>query len=270
MSPLDLPRRLGQSAPMPGLHPFLDHPRPLAIAHRGGSLEAEENTLPAFAHAAGLGYSHVEFDVHVTADGHVVIHHDPTLQRLCDDPRPIAGLTRAELRAVRTRGGAEIPLLSDLFDAHPDLFACIEAKSDAVVEPLAALIAATGRLDRCAFGSFNGARTDRLRALLGDGTCTSPDWRGVLAVRAAGLGLPVARPVGAVLQVPPVWYGVPVVTPSFLRAARRFGMPVQVWTVNEGAEMVRLLNMGVDALMTDRPALLRDILRKRGDWHGRG
>jgi len=254
---------------MSGLHPFLDHPRPLAIAHRGGGLEAEENTLPAFAHAAALGFTHVELDVHATADGHVVIHHDATLDRMCEDPRAIAELTLAELRDVRTVGGAGIPLLADLFESHPDLFVNVETKSDAVVEPLAALIRATGRLDRCGFGAFRGARTQRLRDMLGDGICASPDWRGVLAVRLAGLGLPVAPPAAQMLQVPPVWRGIPVVVPSFLRAAQRFGLPVQVWTVNEGAEMVRLINMGVDAVMTDRPTLLRDILRKRGDWHGR-
>lgn len=254
---------------MAGLHPFLDHPCPLAIAHRGGSLEAEENTLPAFDHAVALGFSHVELDVHATADGEVVIHHDPTLVRMCGDPRAIADLTLAELRAVRTRGGAGIPRLADLFECHPDLFVNIEAKSDAVVEPLAGLIRATGRLDRCGFGSFRGDRIERLRDLLGAGLCASPDWRGVLAVRLAGLGLPLSRPVAQMLQVPTRWHGVPVVVPSFLRAARRFGLPVQVWTVNEGAEMVRLMDMGVDALMTDRPTLLRDLMRKRGDWHGR-
>ena len=254
---------------MSRLHPFLDHPRPLAIAHRGGGMEAEENTLPAFARAVDLGYSHVELDVHATADGEVVIHHDPTLARMCDDPRAIADLTLEALRSVRTRGGAEIPRLADLFETHPDLFVNIEAKSDAVVQPLADLIRSTGRLGRCGFGSFQGARIGRLRDLLGDGLCASPDWRGVLALRLAGLGLPIAAPAAQMLQVPPSWKGVPVVVPSFLRAAHRFGLPVQVWTVNEGAEMVRLLDMGVDGLMTDRPTLLRDLLRKRGEWHGR-
>ena len=250
-------------------HPFLDHPAPLAIAHRGGSLEAEENTLPAFAHAVRLGYTHVETDVHATRDGVVVIHHDPTLARMTGDPRAIADLTWAELAQVRTPAGAGVPRLTDLFDSHPDLFVNLEAKSDAVVEPLADLIRATGRLDRVATGSFSAARTDRLAALLGPGLCRSPAWRGVLAVWLAGLGLPVARPAAQVLQVPERFHGVPVVTPWFLRGARRFGMPVQVWTVNEGADMVRLLDRGVHALMTDRPSLLRDLLRKRGQWRGR-
>lgn len=249
-------------------HPFLDHPRPLAIAHRGGSLEVEENTLPAFDHAVALGYSHVELDVHATRDGVVVIHHDATLARICDDPRAIRDLEAESLRAVRTKGGAEIPHLAALLESHPQLKLVIELKSDAVVEPLTELIRAMDCLPRVAVGAFSVSRSERLRDYLGPGLCVSPAWRGVLAVWLAGLGLPLSRPPFDVLQVPVRYHGVPVVVPHFLRAAQRFGMPVQVWTVNEAAEMVRLLDMGVDAIMTDRPTLLRDILRKRGEWHG--
>lgn len=254
---------------MVSVHPFLDHPTPIAIAHRGGSLEAEENTLAAFDHAADLGYSHVELDVHATRDGEVVIHHDPTLLRMAGDPRAIADLTWDELRSVRTHGGQPIARLADLFEARPDLYVNIEPKSDLVVEPLVALLGATGRLDRVAVGSFDQARLDRMSDLLGPGLCRSPAWRGVLAVWLAGWGLPVARPAAQMLQVPERFRGLRVVGPGFLRAARRMGLPVQVWTVNEGADMVRLLNLGVDAIMTDRPTLLRELMRKRGQWHGR-
>jgi glycerophosphoryl diester phosphodiesterase len=254
---------------MSGRHPFLDHPVPLAIAHRGGSLEAEENTLPAFAHAVGLGYRHVELDVRLTRDGRVVVHHDPTLARMFGDPRAVAELDWAVLQRLRSAGGAGVPLLAEVLASWPDLFVNIEPKCDEVVEPLAALIQQTGALRRIAVGSFVGERTARLARLLGPGLCRSPDWRGVLAVRLRGLGLPLPRPGCAVLQVPVRWRGLPVVTPGFLGAAHRLHLPVQVWTVNDKAEMVRLLDMGVDAIMTDRPALLRDLLRKRGEWHGR-
>jgi glycerophosphoryl diester phosphodiesterase len=248
---------------MANLHPFLDHPTPLAIAHRGGSLEAEENTLPAFAHAVGLGYSHVELDVRATRDGVVVVHHDPTLQRMFGDPRAVAELTWPELSQVRSFGGAGVPQLAEVLGSWPDLFVNIEPKSDDVVEPLAALIRQEGALDRVAVGSFSGARIARLAGLLGPGLCRSPDWRGVLRVRLAGLGLPLGAPGAQVLQVPPRWRGVPVVVPGFVRAAHRMGLPVQVWTVNDAPEMDRLLDLGVDALMTDRPSLLLDILRRR-------
>lgn len=251
---------------MPNRHPFLDHPIPIAIAHRGGSLEAEENTLPAFAHAVALGYSHVELDVHATRDGVVVIHHDPLLSRMTGDPRAIADLHWDELRHVRTFGGAVIPRLDAMFEAFPALHINIEPKSDAVVEPLAALIRRMGVLDRIGAGSLRGARTARLQRLVGEGLCWSPAHAGVLGLWLRGWGLPVPMAGFKVVQVPLVYKGIPVVTAAFVRAAHKAGIQVQVWTINEADEMARLLDMGVDAIMTDRPGLLRQVLAERGQW----
>lgn len=252
------------------VHPFLDHPAPIAIAHRGGALEAEENTLPAFARAVSLGYGHVELDVHATRDGAVVVHHDPTLQRMTGDPRAIADLSLAELRAVRTPGGADIPLLADVMESWPALFVNIEAKSDAVVEPLAALLRRMAAVGRIGVGSFRPARTRRLRAALGDGLCWSPAHRGVLGLWLRGWGLPLPPGPAPVVQVPERFSGIPVVTQRFVRAAHRAGISVQVWTVNERPAMERLLDIGVDGIMTDRPTLLRQVLRERGQWQGGG
>ena len=248
--------------------PFLEHPRPIAFAHRGGSLEAEENTMSAFAHAVGLGYSHVELDVHATSDGAVVIHHDPTLQRMTGDPRAVASLCAAELAGLRTHGGAEIPHLASLFEEHKALCVNIECKSDAVVEPLVALIRQMGIIDRICVGSFKPERVARLRAALGEGLCHSPAHAGVGRLWLAGWGVPVGHLAFPVVQVPTRFRGIAVVTPRFVRAAHARGIQVHVWTVDERAEMVRLLNMGVDGLMTDRPTLLRQVLEKRGQWRG--
>lgn len=249
-------------------HPFLNHPRPIAFAHRGGSLEAEENTLPAFAHAVALGYSHVELDVHATTDGVVVIHHDETLERMAGDPRAVGTLDSATLAGLRTRGGAEIPALAALLEEHRELFVNIEAKSDAVVGPLADLIRRLGVLDRVCVGSFSPARVAGLRAALGPGLCWSPAHLGAGRLWVAGWGLPVGRLAFPVVQVPVSYRGLPVVTPRFLRAAHARGIQVQVWTVDDRSEMVRLLDMGVDGLMTDRPLLLRQVLQERGQWRG--
>lgn len=249
-------------------HPFLRHPGARAIAHRGGGLEAEENTLPAFAQAVALGYSHVELDVHATRDGTVVIHHDPDLSRLCDDPRSIADLSAAELRAVRTRGGAGIAPLADLLESHPTLHVAIEAKSDAVIAPLCELITRMGALDRISLGAFAPARTQAARAALGAGLLWSPAHLQVARLWARGWGLPCTLDRFHLLQVPVQWKGIPVVTPRFLAVAHARGIAVQVWTVNDAPEMHRLLDLGVDGLMTDRPSLLRDVLLSRGEWGG--
>lgn len=250
----------------PTRHGYLAQPGPVPIAHRGGSLEAEENTLPAFARAVALGYRHVETDVHLSADGEVVIHHDPTLARMTGDPRPLASLDWRTLRQIRTHGGAALPRLADLLEEFPALHVNIEAKSDAVAEPLAALIRRMGVLDRVGVGSFAANRTARLRAALGEGLCWSPARQGVLGLWLRGWGLPLARAPYPVVQVPHRFRGIEVVTPRFVRAAHAQGIQVQVWTVNEEAQMRALLDMGVDGLMTDRPEALKALLVARGAW----
>jgi glycerophosphoryl diester phosphodiesterase len=249
-------------------HPFLDHPRPLAVAHRGGSLEAEENTMAAFAHAVALGYAHVETDVHATRDGVAVIHHDATLARMPGDPGAIADLDWAELALVRSLQGAAILRVDALLAAFPDLNITFELKCDRVAAPLADAITRAGALGRVCVGSFSAARTAAIRGLLGPDLCWSPAHAGVGALWLAGFGLPVPRPDFAVVQVPPVFRGIPVVTRRFIATGVRFGVDVQVWTVNAPDQMARLLDLGVGAIMTDRPRVLRDLLQARGQWPG--
>lgn len=248
------------------MHAYLDHSGPIAIAHRGGSLEGEENTLPAFSHAVALGYSHLETDIHVTADGEVVIHHDATLARMTGDPRTIADLTWKDLQTVRTPGGAGIPRLADLLEEFPNQFVNIETKSDAVVAPFADLIRRMNALNRIGTGSFSPHRTARLLALLGDGLCWSPAHRGVFALWLRGWHLPLRLGRFPTVQVPRAFRGIPLVTPRFVRAAHKLGIQVQVWTVDDVAAMHCLLNMGVDGLMTDRPTLLKEVLIARQEW----
>jgi glycerophosphoryl diester phosphodiesterase len=250
------------------LHPFLDHPRPTAFAHRGGSLEADENTWPAFEHAVALGYTHVELDVHLTRDGVVVVHHDDTAERVFSDPRAIAEMTWDEVQTLRARGGGTVPRLDELLASFPRLHVNIELKTDTGSEALAEVIRRADALPRICVGSFEPARTQRMRQLLGEGLCWSPAHKGVAALFAAGWGLPFAVPDFPVVQVPLFWKGVPVVTRRFVKAAHQRGILVQVWTVDDGAEMKRLIDLGVDGIMTDRPTLLREVLQRRGMWPG--
>lgn len=248
------------------VHPFLAHRGAIAIAHRGGGLEHEENTLPAFANAAALGFTHVELDVHATRDGVVVIHHDPDLTRLCGDTRKIADLDFAKLQQVRTKGGAEIPRLQDLLEAFPQMHVTIEAKSDRVVGPLCDLITRMGVIERISVGAFAPARTRDACARLGAKLLWSPAHGQVARLYARGWGVPLSLEEFGVVQIPVAWKGIAIVTPRFIRAAHRAGVAVQVWTVNDNAEMNRLLDLGVDGIMTDRPSLLREVLQTRGQW----
>lgn len=247
---------------------FLDHPRPLAFAHRGGALEAEENTLAAFAHAVALGYSHVETDVQATADGVAVIFHDDDLFRMTGHAAAVAALDWAELAGLRTRGGNPVARLDETLAAFPETFFNLEAKADGAVTPMIDAIRAARAVDRVCVGSFVPARVQALRAALGPGLCWSPAHAGVLAVWLAGWGLPLAGPGAPALQVPVRFRGIEVVTRRFVKAAHARGAQVHVWTVDDTDEMSRLLALGVDGLMSDRPTALRGLLRDRGLWPG--
>lgn len=252
---------------MPGTsHPFLDHDGPIPFAHRGGAGDWPENSMEAFAAAVGLGYRYVETDAHVTADGVVVAFHDDRLDRVTDRTGAIADLGWDEVSRARIDSRAPIPLLSELLGTWPDLRVNIDPKHDEVVEPLADLLQRTGALDRVCIGSFSDRRIERLRALFGDRVCTSLGPREVADLRVSSLGVPRPRPAANCVQVPTSMRGVPLVDRRFVERCHRLDLAVHVWTIDDPAEMERLLDLGVDGIMTDRPAVLREVLERRGTW----
>lgn len=246
---------------------FLSAPRPTAIAHRGGGYEAEENTMPAFENAWRLGFRSVELDVHLSADGEVMIHHDATLERIFGRPEAVNALSQSDFSRISSPMGAKVPRLAELIHDFPEMHITIEAKSDAVIGPLVGLLRKAGAFNRCVVGSFSNWRTGLARQLAGPDLCWSPSKEGVARLWSASFGLPF-QPEFRVVQVPVRWRGLEVVTPRFLRAAQQRDVQVQVWTVNDAPEMNRLLDMGVDGIMTDRPSLLREVMIRRGVWIG--
>ena len=245
-------------------HPFLQHDGFLAIAHRGGTEDWPENTMAAFQTAVDLGYRYVETDVCATRDQKVVAFHDDVLDRLTDRTGPISGIDYATLRQARIDGRHGIPLLEDLFGTWPELRVNLDVKSDDVVAPLIETIRRTGTLHRVCAGSFSGKRLAKLRAALGPDLCTSMGPLEVARLRFASWGLPARTSVAACVQVPLRSHGVPIVDARFIAAARDRGLDVHVWTVNDEAEMERLIALGVRGIMTDRPRRLKAVLERRG------
>jgi glycerophosphoryl diester phosphodiesterase len=237
----------------------------VAIAHRGGNTEAAENTMAAFAAAVRLGYTHLETDVHATADGVLVAFHDEDLERMTGLPGGIASRRWADLAAIELPGGEHIPTLDEVLDGFADRYVNIDPKADGAVVPLAQAIERHAAIDRVCVGSFSDRRTSRLRRTLGPRLCTSPGPAGVLRVLAAARGVRVGRLPYGCFQVPPR-FGPIRVTASLVRAVQRLGLAVQVWTINDRSEMQRLLDLGVDGIMTDDIRLLRDVLVERGRW----
>ncbi len=245
--------------------PYLDHPGLLAFAHRGGALDAPENTMKAFAAALAAGYRYLETDVHATSDGVAVAFHDDTLDRVADRPGRISAMTWLELRAARV-AGEPIPGLDELLGAWPQARLNLDPKTDAAASLLGDVIARHDAWDRVCVGSFSGTRLARLRRRLGPRLTTSMGPLEVTRLKLASLGLPAGGFAAACVQIPLREYGIALATPELIAAAHAHGLQVHVWTIDEEAEMERLIDLGVDGLMTDRPLLLKRVLERRGLW----
>lgn len=223
--------------------------------------------MAAFEHAVSLGYRFLETDVHRTVDGVLVAFHDSDLRRTCGVDGNIDDMTAAEVSDARVRGADDaeypIPMLDELFEAFPDAVFNIDAKSDEAVEPLADLVVRTDSVHRVCLASFKLSRIRRLRQLVGPNLMTNMSPTQITALRTVGR-VPGSGPRAA--QVPPRNRAVTIVTPGFVGAARRAGIPVHVWTVDDREEIDELLELGVDGIMTDQPEVLRDALIDRGHW----
>lgn len=267
---------------------YLEHPRPLPFAHRGGAIGAPENTMRAFERTVRLGFTYIETDVHATADGRLVVFHDDTLDRLTDLTGPIAALPYREIARARVLGSEPIPLLEDVLGTWPDVRFNIDVKESSAIAPFARALHRTGSYERVCVASFSQARQRQVRAALGPGVCTSLTRSGVAALKITSLfrsllppAVDPATPLAALraavgprfhaacVQVPPFYGPFAVITPALLRAAHAFGMQVHAWTIDDPAEMHRLLDLGVDGIMTDDPVTLRDVLIERDRWHPR-
>jgi glycerophosphoryl diester phosphodiesterase len=245
---------------------FLDWPGPIPFAHRGGASEVPENTMPAFEHAVRLGYRYIETDVHVTADGVLLAFHDDALDRVTDRHGRIDALPWSEVQLAKVDGKEPIPLFEDLLGAFPDIRVNIDPKHDGAVSALVDVLKKCKAIDRVCIGAFSDRRLSRIRTLLGRAVCTSLGPRGIARLRSASFGVPVGRFPAPCAQVPTSAKGVTLVDTRFVNEAHKRGMQIHVWTIDDRDEMIRLLDLGVDGIMTDRPVVLREILESRGQW----
>lgn len=256
--------------------PYLAAP-PLALAHRGGAAWAPnrgiENSLAAFRAAVGLGYRHLETDVHVTADGHLVAFHDDVLDRVTDGRGRLADLPWASVRAARIDGREPVPRFAELLEELPDACFNVDLKSAGAVRPLWETVRSYGAQDRVLVASFSDERLAAFRRLSGGRVATAAGPREVALLRFAPL--PVLRRLaprlpGVALQVPQVHRlggaTVRLLTAGLVERAHALGKQVHVWTVDDAADMTRLLDLGVDGLVSDRVDTLKDVLTARGQW----
>lgn len=256
---------------------FFDGPGPLALAHRGGTLYAPnrdiENSTKAFRNAVALGYTHLETDVHATADGTVLAFHDARLDRVTDAAGAIAELPYAAVAEARIGGTEPIPTLAELLEELPDMCFNIDIKADPALEPTLDILRRHNALDRVCVASFSDKRIRLVRRLLGGTVATSASQReiglfrlspGVLTRRlgteAAALQIPARHRVRG--------RTITIATPGLIEHAHRLGKHVHVWFHDwddeTPQEQHRLLDLGVDGIVSDRIEVLAEVLAERG------
>lgn len=257
---------------------------PYAFAHRGGAKRWPENTLLAFRAALDLGYTHIETDVHMTRDGHIVCFHDALLERTTNGEGPVKDRTLAELRELdagyrftpdhgRTfpfRGqGCTVPTLEEALALDPRLCLNLEMKQREpdMVEAMARFIVEHDVSQRVLVASAQDQLTVRFRKLRDQRGLTIPTSPGVRGILAFWLSVRFgvnrfARFDFDALQVPVTQGPLRVVDRRFVEAAHAHGIHVHVWTIDDPDEMRRLYDLGVDAVMTDQPEVLMQVLRE--------
>lgn len=258
-------------------HPYLASRKPRAFAHRGwhmGEFTGLENTLAALREAVRQGYEYLEIDVQVTADGVVVVHHDPTLDRVTNLKGHIGEVPWSELKEARVNGSEPISALSEVFEELPNAKFNIDVKCDAAVEPFVDLIQRMRTYDRIAMASFSTRRLHLMRKMFGaDGGEVPIASMTPVAVFALWAAARLRAPAAAVLrhvawggmaQVPATYRGLRVVDEKFIRTAHALGAEVHVWVIDTEEEMHEFLDMGADGIVTDRPDLLLRVLKDRG------
>jgi glycerophosphoryl diester phosphodiesterase len=255
---------------------------PVNFAHRGASARAPENTLEAFRLAVEAGAGGLELDVRMTRDGEVVVIHDATVDRVTDGSGAVAGMTLDEVRRFdagysfspdggRTfpyRGrGVRIPTLAEVYEEFPDAYvnADIKEAQPEAEEAVLSVIQDAAAEGRTLVASTDHAVLRRFRKVSGGHISTGASRREIAAFYVlSSLHLEaLVSPAYEALQVPVEHRGIKLVTPRFVRAAHSRGVRVDVWTINDVAEMNQLLDLGVDVIMTDRPEVLESLLRER-------
>lgn len=257
--------------------------RPVHVSHRGGAKVEPENTLRAFRRAVDEFHTDVlELDVHLTSDGILVVHHDDAVDRCTNGTGPIASFTRAQVQALdagfhfsldghtfpRRGQGCQIPTLDEVLAAFPSTRINLEVKTPTpgVEHVLATTLRRFDAVPRLCIGSEHDSIAERLVAALPEACHFFPRdalTGFVMAAFSEDADATPPDPRFHVADMPAVYEGMPLITPALMASAKKHGIAVLVWTIDDEAEMRSLLDAGVDGLMTDRPDVLRRVLDSR-------
>lgn len=242
---------------------YRSRPGPLAIAHRGGAGLAAENTLEVFERSHALGVRYLETDVRITRDGELVVFHDAHLRRVTGREGRVHDHTLTELSALRVLGAGPVVSLREALTTFPDTCFTIDVKEAAVVAPLASLLRDLDAAHRVCAAASHGSWLRDLSDATGPDLSTALPWRHLVNLALRG---PFAHGQAAFAHLPLRLGRVPVFRDDLVARAHDAGIRVMVWTVDDPDTMHRLLDHGVDGIITDRPDVLREVLISRGQW----
>jgi len=261
-------------------HPFFGQfqQRPLVMAHRGGRGLWPENTMYAFKHAVDLGVDVLEMDMHSTSDGVLVVMHDDNVDRTTNGTGPIHSFTLEQLKALDAgynwspdegqtfpyRGqGITVPTLEEVFTAFPDMPMNIEIKQaePSLAAPFCKMIRDHGKADQVLVASFLKEAMEEFRRECPEVATTAVESEVVPLFVLSKVMLEAEYLLAAqAVQVPEYQGSLHVLTPRFVDAAHHRRLEVHAWTINEVEDMQRLIDMGIDGLITDYPDRLLKLL----------
>lgn len=261
------------------MRPYFDDTPPVAVAHRGSRLLWPENTMEAFQGAVDLGYRYLETDLHITSDGVLVAFHDDSLARTTDGSGQVGDRSWSELSQLdagynfaphegfpRRGNGVTVPRLDDLVSAYPEVRLTLDLKQAGFEQTLADFLREGDLEERVIVGSFSGRTLGRFRKASDGRVATSAGPAETLALWSAARFGRTLRTKADALQIPEEVAFVNLPDSKLLKAAEAGGMQVHVWTVNDPVQMSQLLEVGVHAIVTDRPDILKQLLQERGQW----
>ena len=245
------------------MHPFFKDYSFYGFVHRGGDEEKTENTLEAFQYSSDLGFVFMETDVQLTSDGKVVIFHDNDLKRVAGLNKRINELTLKEIKEIDLINGGRIPSLEETLSSFPNLRFNIDIKVDFAVDQTIKIVNDQDAFNRVCLAAFSTNRLNRIRKLTDSNLCSSMGQAEIVKLLFSSFGLNLKTSPGLCAQVPVSQFGIPIVTKRFIKKVHDLNKFIHVWTIDETEEMYRLIDLGVDGLMTDKPSVLKKALVAR-------
>ena len=238
----------------------------MAFAHRGGTEFAPENTYEAFSSAVSIGYKYLETDVHPNADNKLMAFHDSSVDRVTNYKGKICNFTSSELKKIKVKGKFQIPFLEDLIESFSKSFFSIDMKSDQSVKPLIKLIKSMNAVDRVCFASFSQDRLDYVRDEFDNKCITSMGPREIIKTKISSIINFKHKIIPKISSLPISRYRIKLLNKRHINFLKSLNIKVIAWTINDVEAINKLIDLGVDGIMTDNISVLKKILIKKNIW----